>query len=657
MVQTSSAFLLSMYSGILVCSLCLVVEVRVPDSILPLYLVFVGISWFIGAFFQLFGGFVKIAFIALFVISSFLSAQTPVDSLSRQDSLFLRIVIPERDTLRVTTGRQRIAASTHPKAKAFVNGRELKVYPSGAFVALLQYPVGTSPLRITVQSPAGDSLWKEFVVIRPEPPKPLPRDPLTIDVSSIEPSQELWLGREDILEVRFKGSPGYEASFEVEGVESGVPMIEQSEGQYIGRYVVKETDETRGGKVEVRLKKSFWTSEKATARGRVSIIPLELPRVAELKGRRPFLNAGLGEDRLGGAKLGYLQAGIRVAISGKVGRQYRVQLTDGFIGWVPEDFVTLLSVETPVPRSLVGSLSATGNPREDIVTISLSEKLPYLSDQQVNPAAITVDVFGATSNTNWITHHLSAAGVKTVSWDQVGTNHYRLTIALTYGQHWGYDIGYESGSSLRVRIRRPPVVLNPDSALAGMVIAVDAGHGGDNQGAFGATAAREMDITLATALHLRSLLQTKGAQVVMTRTDTNGVGMTDRWEIAQGGGAHVLVSIHCNSIGGNTDPEVVKGTSTYYRHPGFQPLSDILYARMLELGLGQFGVIGSFNFTLNAPTQFPNVLVETAFLSNPEDEMKLIDDSFRKRMAEQIVAGLEEFFRRYGEPVGTRSSP
>jgi N-acetylmuramoyl-L-alanine amidase len=44
----------------------------------------------------------------------------------------------------------------------------------------------------------------------------------------------------------------------------------------------------------------------------------------------------------------------------------------------------------------------------------------------------------------------------------------------------------------------------------------------------------------------------------------------------------------------------------------------------------------------------PNVLVETAFLSNPEDEMKLLDDNFRTAIADKIVAGLEQFVRLYG---------
>jgi N-acetylmuramoyl-L-alanine amidase len=87
------------------------------------------------------------------------------------------------------------------------------------------------------------------------------------------------------------------------------------------------------------------------------------------------------------------------------------------------------------------------------------------------------------------------------------------------------------------------------------------------------------------------------------------------------------------------------GVSTYYRPIGFKPLADIIYAKMLSLGLQQFGVVGSFNFMLNSITQMPNVLVETAFLSNPEDEMLLLDNGFRKKVAEQVTAGLEEFMR------------
>ncbi|MBI3786798.1 MAG: hypothetical protein HY276_00945, partial [Ignavibacteriales bacterium] len=397
---------------------------------------------------------IRLFFVIVFLASSLLaqvSGTTSVATPPDKDSLFLRIVIPDRDTIRNATSRYRIAACTLPAAKAFINGKEVKVYPSGAFVSLMSVAIGSNPLRLMVQSPAGDSLWKDFVVIRPEPPKPLPHDPAVIDETSIEPAQDLWLGKDDILEVKFKGSPGYEAFFSIDGVESNIPMRELKgkeaggmEGLYIGRYKVKESDESKEKPIRVRLKKSFWSSERAYSKGKVSIIPNELPRVVEITGRKPFLNAGLGEDRLGGAKLGYIPSGVRVRVTGKVGRQYRVQLSEAMIGWLPEDFAQLQPLETPLPRSLVGSTSATGTKTEDIVTVSLSQRLPYITEQLTSPTALAVDIFGATSNTNWMTHHLSASGIKDVSWDQIGAGHDRLTITLNYAQHWGYEIGYDN---------------------------------------------------------------------------------------------------------------------------------------------------------------------------------------------------------------------
>ena len=576
----------------------------------------------------------------------------------QSDSLYLRFVSPGRDSIRSNSPRGNFAACTNPGAKVFINGKEAKVYGSGAFVGSVNLAVGVNPVRVVARVIGGDSLVKTFVFTRPEPPKPLMHEPAVIDVQSIEPRQNLWLGKDDILEVKFRGSPEYKAYLDIEDVESGIPMLElpasdstTGSGTYVGRYKVKESDEAREVPVRVRLKKSFWSSEKAFSNGKVSILPKELPRVAMVTGRRTFLNAGLGEDRLGGAKLGYIQAGIRVQVVGKVGRQYKVHLSDAMVGWLAEDFAQLLPVETPQPRSLVGSISTSGNATEDIVSVSLNQRLPYLADQIVDPPALVVDIFGATSNTNWITHHRSATGIKSVSWDQLGADHYRLTIALNNAQHWGYDVGYDQGSNLRIHIRKPPKIVNPDSVLAGFTIAVDAGHGGEASGAVGATGVEEKDINLAIASHLKTLLQDRGVKVVMTRTDDTNVAMPDRTDAIISGGAQILVSIHCNAGGGSSDAEAVRGTSTYYRHLGYQPLADIIYGKMLELGLNQFGMVGSFNFSLNAPTQLPNVLVETAFLSNPDDEMKLLDDGFRMAIAGKITTGLEEFVKLYSQPV------
>jgi N-acetylmuramoyl-L-alanine amidase len=84
----------------------------------------------------------------------------------------------------------------------------------------------------------------------------------------------------------------------------------------------------------------------------------------------------------------------------------------------------------------------------------------------------------------------------------------------------------------------------------------------------------------------------------------------------------------------------VKGVSTYYRYIGFRPLSQHILDELLKTGLNNFGNIGAFNFSLSGPTEYPNCLVEVAFLSNEEDEKKIMDEKFQKKVAKRIGKGI-----------------
>lgn len=70
---------------------------------------------------------------------------------------------------------------------------------------------------------------------------------------------------------------------------------------------------------------------------------------------------------------------------------------------------------------------------------------------------------------------------------------------------------------------------------------------------------------------------------------------------------------------------------------------------MLELGLKEYGNIGSFNFMLNSPTEYPNALVETLFISNLEEEALILDEGFQQRMAEKILLGIKDFLANTGK--------
>lgn len=354
-------------------------------------------------------------------------------------------------------------------------------------------------------------------------------------------------------------------------------------------------------------------------------------------GSMPYLEYGLGADRLGGAKMTYLDTGIVMKVVDSTIINYKVQLSKNHFGYLPKANFEKDSTIKIQPYYLTGSWIESGDDKYDYLSISLDERLPYRSMQQINPSTIVMDIFGATSNTNWITQRSSAKEIKNVYYEQIEDDVFRVFIELNHKQHWGYSIYYQ-GNKLIVRIKRQP----EDPDLEKIKIAVDAGHGGSNIGAQGITTrVAEKHYTLLIAKELQRELLEEKATVYMTREKDTSLGMIERIEMIKAEEPDFLISIHLNS----SVKDSVNGVSTYYKHIGFRPLTQLILNRLLELELNEFGNIGSFNFALNGPTDYPNCLVEVAFLSNKEDEKKILDPQFHKEVAKKIVAGIKDWLK------------
>jgi N-acetylmuramoyl-L-alanine amidase len=121
------------------------------------------------------------------------------------------------------------------------------------------------------------------------------------------------------------------------------------------------------------------------------------------------------------------------------------------------------------------------------------------------------------------------------------------------------------------------------------------------------------------------------------------MSLLEKRDIAISSGADMLISIHANA--GGRGYLSVDGTSTYWHNPFWAPLAEAVYDRLLELDLDEFGVVGSFNYTVTRVSQMPSVLVEQAFLSHAEDEEKLADPDFRQQMAEKICQGIIDYLK------------
>ena len=360
---------------------------------------------------------------------------------------------------------------------------------------------------------------------------------------------------------------------------------------------------------------------------------------------------GLGTDRLGGARMETLDSAVVLNLIGidSSGRFWRVRLAPSLSAYVPVDQVRVDTVARYPTGSLTGnwtvsgdaSLAGAGRSGADQLAVRLPARLPYRSQLLAN-GHLTVDVFGVASNTNWITQRQSNQAIRNVWFEQVADEVLRVHIDLTSPQSWGYSLFYQK-TTLMLRIRRRPEKRN----LRGMVIAVDAGHGGSNTGAKGeGTGVLEKDMTLDVARQLKNYLTRKGATVLLTRDLDTNVSPTARIRAMRQAMPDLLVSIHFNSSSNPT----VRGVSTYYKHLGFRPLSQAVLHELLRLKtdtpgekIPEFGNVGHFNFFFNTPTEYPNVLVEGPFLSNSADEKLITNPRFRKRMAKAICRGLARF--------------
>lgn len=353
-------------------------------------------------------------------------------------------------------------------------------------------------------------------------------------------------------------------------------------------------------------------------------------------GALPYLNYGLGEDRLGGAKMTYADTGILVRVVDSNGTDYRIKLSAAHDAWLPKSNFRMDTSVRVKPYYLSSSWRVWGDERYDYVSVGLTEKLPYRSIQQIDPARIVVDIFGVTSNTNWITQLKTVKEIKNVWYEQVEDDVFRVYIELRH-QHWGYLVHYVN-HNLQIRVKRTPVSHRHKDIL----IAIDPGHGGTNEGATGITSnVKEKEYTLRIATQVAHYLRKKHFQVFMTRTEDKELSMPERTLMLREQDPNLLVSIHLNSSGNPS----VKGVSTYYRYIGFRPLSQAILNRMLQLGLDNYGNVGAFNFSLSGPTEYPNCLVEVAFLSNTEDEHRILDPRFHKAVAKKIYKGICDWLR------------
>ena len=351
-----------------------------------------------------------------------------------------------------------------------------------------------------------------------------------------------------------------------------------------------------------------------------------------------FLNYSAGDDRLGGAKINFISEGVNMAVIDSTGDLYKVRLSENRYCFLPKEYAKKVPFGTNPPFTITGSWSVSKNDKCDRVRISLQERVPYTLSFELDPSKIIVDLYSAQCNSNWITQYLDLEAIDYVDFAQIEPDVFRVIIKLKSNKCWGYTAEY-SDNSLVISVKHSP---NP--TLKGMVIGLDAGHGGSASGAVSPSGIKEKDLNLSMVYMLKEEFEKRGAKVVLSRKDDSDMTMAERKKIFKDAGIDMLISIHCNASG---NPLVSGGTSAYYKHIEYRDLTAAILKRLVAIdgGIKNFGLVGNFNFSLNGPTDYPSVLVETLFLSSLPDEEKISDPQFRRKMMIEVAEGVEDYLK------------
>lgn len=189
------------------------------------------------------------------------------------------------------------------------------------------------------------------------------------------------------------------------------------------------------------------------------------------------------------------------------------------------------------------------------------------------------------------------------------------------------------------------------SNVKNKIITIDPGHGGSDSGAVGPNGYTEKEGAFAISQKVASILNQSGAKVVMTRdSDVDVYGpnasarneLQARVDVGNNANSDIFVSIHCNAF---VNP-AANGTQTFYYGSSYQGqrLAQSIQEKMIEAnGLRDRG-ISTCNFYVVKHSYMPAVLIETAFITNYNEEALLSDDEWQTTMAKAIAEGINEYF-------------
>ncbi|MGB5488441.1 MAG: N-acetylmuramoyl-L-alanine amidase, partial [Lysobacterales bacterium] len=366
--------------------------------------------------------------------------------------------------------------------------------------------------------------------------------------------------------------------------------------------------------------------------------------------------------------------------------------------------ILLLLGSLPVMAAEVSGFRVWADPAKTRAVLDLDRKTAYKIFTLKNPHRVVVDLQGSSIDIPVELDEEHAGIIASVRYGQPDTSTLRVVFDLSesaelksflleptaqYSHRLVIDLFSRSSRQTSSMVKYVSDISKPDREV---VIAVDAGHGGEDPGAIGKKKTREKDVVLRIARELKKAIDAEpGMRAVLTRDGDYYIPLRGRYEKARKARADLFISIHADAFikssvrGSSVFVLSARGASSEFarlladsenasdlvggvtlndkddmlasvlldlsqsatREASNKVARDIL-AAMKRTGKVHKPHVGRANFMVLKSPDVPSVLVETASIRNPGDEKRLTDKEFQQRMARPITRGIKDYF--YASP-------
>lgn len=339
-----------------------------------------------------------------------------------------------------------------------------------------------------------------------------------------------------------------------------------------------------------------------------------------------------------GGPNGELAKGQIGAVTAQQNGQW-VRLSSGH--WILRSDVAAFTRQSPQDIS-INSAEYVAGENCDILAFNMPE--PAATSAEWNGKTLTFSLY----NVNNAPVPVPPQGALMKSID-VSYNGTKVVYSLTPANGLPLDGYYVavSETGIELRLKRRPQASGGEKPLEGISIVIDAGHGGDETGAYGAFGKEyaEKYVNLYAARKLGAMLTSLGAEVTLTRNSDTTTALKSRLDTSRTLRPDLFISLHCNSMNDDVNSESIRGVAVFYRENSSADFSGDIYNTLWKsLDLGHKGAHQS-NLYVCRGFWTPSVIIEMGFINNPYDYEWLLDDSAQNDFLAVMAEGIVQYFR------------